>query len=183
MPRLFVTLSLLALLALTSGCAQVGISNPFTSESTPGQSELLGITLPAGMERSATHSRPTEGLEVAMGYVNANSVAQSIFNSLQGSGWQLRLQQMRNGRGLFLYERGPQSAMVSVNSQSVQTILYIVAGSRLPDGSSLNLAVPAESSGESDGGWGSSTPDSTPAPSGGSGWGSGSSGGLQERSL
>ena len=179
MPRVFVTLSLLALLALGAGCAQMGISSPFASDSAPSQSELLGVSLPAGLERSSRHSRPAEGLEVATGYADANSVAQAMFTALQSAGWQLRLQQMRNGKGLFLYERGPQLAMVSVDAQTVQTILYIVAGTRLPDGSTLNLAVPAESSAED--GSSEALPDSTPAPSGG-GWGS-SGGGLQERSL
>lgn len=179
MPRVFVTLSLLTLLALSAGCAQMGISSPFASDSTPGQSELLGVSLPAGMERSSRHSRPAEGLEVATGYADANRVAQAMFTALQSAGWQLRLQQMRNGKGLFLYERGQQLALVSVDAQTVQTILYIVAGTRLPNGSTLNIAVPAESSAE-DGSRSEALPDSTPAPSGG--WGS-SGGGLQERSL
>lgn len=193
MPRLFVTLCLCTLCALAAGCASLGIDNPFSSGGSR-QSQLLGVPLPSGMSLSTDHSRisGSDGVEVAFGQVDSASAAQNLFNSLQGAGWQLRLQQTRPGKGVYVYESGERLAVIHVESQTVQTVVTICAGNRLPDGSMLNLPVArggADDGGEGDG-FGSGEPDTTPQSGGtpavgtSESWGApSSSGGLQERSL
>lgn len=193
MPRLFVTLCLCALCALAGGCASMGIENPFSSGGNR-QSQLLGVSLPSGMSLSSDHSRVSgsEGVEVAFGQVESAVAAQHLFNSLQGAGWQMRLQQTRPGKGIYVYESGDRLAVIHVESQTVQTVVTICAGSRLPDGSMLNLPVAsdaADSGGEGDG-FGGGGLDTTPQSGGtppvgtSESWGAPAlSGGLQERSL
>ena len=193
MPRLFVTLCLFAFCALAGGCSAVGIENPFSS-GVSRQSQLLGVSLPSGMSLSADHSRVSgnEGVEVAFGQVESAVAAQHLFNNLQGAGWQLRLQQTRPGKGIYVYESGDRLAVIHVEPQTVQTVVTICAGSRLPDGSMLNL--PVARSGAEDGGEGEgfgaggldTTPQSGDTPPVGTSesWGApASSGGLQERAL
>ena len=188
MPRLFVTLSLCALLALTGGCATLGIDNPFGPGEDTRQSQLLGVPFPAGMSLSADHSHVNggEGVEVAFGQVTSSTVAQGLVNSLQAAGWQLRLQQSRAGKGISVYENGERMAVVVVESQTVQTVATICAGNRLPDGSMLSLPGGGSSaggeSGDSEGGFGTPAADAPPVGTSES-WGAPSSGGLQERAL
>ena len=61
MRRLLVTLILGVSLASAAGCADLGISNPFESTPTAASSQLLGISLPAGMELSTQHCARTTG--------------------------------------------------------------------------------------------------------------------------
>lgn len=189
MPRLFVTLSLCALLALTGGCATLGIDNPFGPGENTRQSQLLGVAFPAGMSLSADHSRVSgsEGVEVAFGQVTSSAVAQGLFNSLQAAGWQLRLQQSRAGKGIYVYENGERMAAIVVESQTVQTVVTICAGNRLPDGSMLSLpggggSAADDTGGGSEGGFGTPAADAPPVGTSES-WGALSSGGLQEREL
>ena len=194
MPRHFVILCLCTLCALAGGCATLGIDNPFGSGKTTRQSQLLGVSLPSGMSLSADHSRISgdEGVEVAIGQMNAAVAAQNLFNSLQAAGWQLRLQQSRPGRGIYVYDNGERMAVVHVEAQTMQTVLTICAGNRLPDGSMLNLPVADEGSGgggteDASGAEGlDTTPQSggTPPVGTSESWGApSSSGGLQERPL
>lgn len=188
MPRLFVTLSLCALLALTGGCASLGIDNPFGPGENTRQSQLLGVSFPAGMALSSDHSRVSggEGVEVAFGQVTSAAAAQVLFNSLQSAGWQLRLQQSRTSKGVYVYENGERMAVVVVESQAVQTVVTICAGNRLPDGSMLSLPGGGSSaggeSGGSEDGFGTPAADAPPVGTSES-WGAPSSGGLQEREL
>lgn len=187
MPRLFVTLSLCALFALTAGCASLGIDNPFGPGENTRQSQLLGVAFPAGMSLSGDHSRVSgsEGVEVAFGQVTAAAAAQSLFNSLQAAGWQLRLQQSRASKGIYVYENGERMAVIVVESQTVQTVVTICAGNRLPDGSMLSLPGGGGGSADDADGEGSfGTPAADAPPVGTSEtWGAPSSGGLQEREL
>lgn len=189
MPRLFVTLSLCALLALSGGCATLGIDNPFGPGENTRQSELLGVAFPAGLSLSGDHSRVSggEGVEVAFGQVTSSAAAQGLFNSLQAAGWQLRLQQTRASKGIYVYENGERMAVVVVESQAVQTVVTICAGNRLPDGSMLSLSGGGSSAGDTsdaggDGGFGTPAADAPPVGTSES-WGAPSSGGLQERAL
>ena len=188
MPRLFVTLSLCALFALSAGCASLGIDNPFGPGENTRQSQLLGVAFPAGMTLSGEHSRVngSEGVEVAFGQVTSSAVAQNLFNSLQGAGWQLRLQQSRANKGIYVYENGERMAVVVVESQAVQTVMTVCAGNRLPDGSMLSLSGGGSASGgdggASDGGFAAPAADAPPVGTSES-WGAPSSGGLQEREL
>ncbi len=191
MPRLFVTLSLCALLALTGGCASLGIDNPFGPGENTRQSQLLGVSFPAGMSLSGDHSRVSgsEGVEVAFGQVTSSAAAQGLFNNLQAAGWQLRLQQSRASKGIYVYENGERMAVVVVESQAVQTVVTICAGNRLPDGSMLSLTgggggsdAGETSDAGSGGGFGTPAADAPPVGTSES-WGAPSSGGLQEREL
>ena len=192
MRRLLVTLILGVFLASAAGCADLGISNPFESTPTAANSQLLGISLPAGMELSTQHCARTtgsdgqpQGMETAYGQADRMQVAQSLFNNMQGAG---------------------------------QTVYSCVAeiwvSEKMADGSSLNLLPLRGEGGQNSGGFGGfggssdgvsgggfesngpatgggfETPDggSTPPPVGNSGgWGSSSGGssgsGLQERLL
>lgn len=189
MPRLFVTLSLCALFALSAGCASLGIDNPFGPGENTRQSQLLGVAFPAGMTLSNDHSRVSgsEGVEVAFGQVASSAAAQNLFNSLQGAGWQLRLQQSRASKGVYVYENGERMAVVVVESQAVQTVMTVCAGNRLPDGSMLSLSGGGSDGGDtsdagSGGGFGTPAADAPPVGTSES-WGAPSSGGLQEREL
>ena len=90
MRRLLVTLILGVFLASAAGCADLGISNPFESTPTAASSQLLGISLPAGMELSTQHCARTtgsdgqpQGMETAYGQADRMQVAQSLFNNMQ----------------------------------------------------------------------------------------------------
>ena len=92
MRRLLVTLILGVFLASAAGCADLGISNPFESTPTAASSQLLGISLPAGMELSTQHCARTtgsdgqpQGMETAYGQADRMQVAQSLFNNMQGA--------------------------------------------------------------------------------------------------
>lgn len=194
MPRHFVILCLCALCALAGGCASLGIDNPFGPGENTRQSQLLGVQLPSGMSLSGDHTRVSgnDGVEVAFGQMDAAVAAQNLFNSLQGAGWQLRLQQSRPGKGIYVYDNGERVAVIFVEAQAMQTVLTICAGNRLPDGSMLNLPVAAEGSGgggteDASGAEGlDTTPQSgnTPPVGTSESWGApSSSGGLQERAL
>lgn len=214
MRRLLVTLILGVFLASAAGCADLGISNPFESAPTAASSQLLGISLPAGMELSAQHCARTtgsdgqpQGMETAYGQADRMQVAQSLFNSMQGSGWTLRMSLRKADRIMLAFENGNRLAVINIYPQTVYScVTEIWVSEKLADGSSLNLlplrgegSQNSGGSGGSDGasggfesngpatGGGFETPDggSTPPPVGGSGsWGSSSGGsGLQERLL
>ena len=188
MPRLFVTLSLCALLALTGGCASLGIDNPFGPGENTRQSQLLGVSFPAGMALSSDHSRVSggEGVEVAFGQVTSAAAAQGLFNSLQSAGWQLRLQQSRASKGVYVYENGERMAVVVVESQAVQTVVTICAGNRLPTAAcSVCRAAAAPRAARAAAArtaFGTPAADAPPVGTSES-WGAPSSGGLQEREL
>lgn len=201
MRRTLVTLVLGLLLAAAQGCAAVG-GNPFSNDPLTGgvdaaSSHLLGVPLPAGMQRYASHGYTNygaagnrEGLETLRGNVDAAQAAQSMFTALQAQGWQLRLSLRKGDRSLYLYDKGNSVAVLVFRRQTVLTILEIWTGDRLSDGSALSLPGAAEShvelpgeeyppaSGEAE--------QSAPAPGTTEQWGGGdaaSSGGLQERAL
>lgn len=204
MRRTLVTLTLGLLLAAAQGCASVGGGNPFSNDPLTGgtdaaSSQLLGVPLPAGMQRYASHGYMNygaaggrEGLETLRGNVDAVQAAQSMFTALQGQGWQLRLSLRKGDRSLYLYDKGNSVAALIFRRQTVLTILEIWTGDRLPDGSALSLPGAAESGvelpGEEYAPINGATTQSGPTPPPASGateqWGGGGqSGGLQERNL
>ena len=90
MRRTLVTLALGLVLAAAQGCASMGVGNPFSNDPLTGgadaaSSQLLGVPLPAGMQRYASHGYMNygadggrEGLETLRGNVDAAQAAQSI---------------------------------------------------------------------------------------------------------
>lgn len=211
MRRLLVTCVLLGGLA-GGGCAEMGISNPFAGGAPMitnngvevAQSDLLGVPLPSGMRRFPSHGyrlsglNGGEGLEVLRGDVGGGVLMNSLHTGLSAQGWNVRSCWRKDDRLMCVYESPTRMAVIRISSQAMLSLLEIWAGSRLPDGSPLNIPVAPPSSG---GGWGSSS--SSPADSGGfepegtaqdwggsspaasspsGGWGSGS-GGLEERPL
>ncbi|MGE9984295.1 hypothetical protein [Desulfovibrio sp. SGI.169] len=205
MRRTLVTLTLGLVLAAAQGCASVGVGNPFSNDPLTGgvdaaSSHLLGVPLPAGMQRYASHGYMNygagggrEGLETLRGNVDAAQAAQSMFTALQGQGWQLRLSLRKGDRSLYFYDKGNSLAVLAFRRQTVLTILEIWTGERLPDGSALSLPGAAENGVElpaeeyppiSDAAPGGPAPGATEHWGGGvdQGGGPGASG-LQERNL
>lgn len=199
MRRPLVILVLLAVLATIQGCASIGLENPFSNDPLTGgtdasTSQLLGVPVPAGMQRYASHGFQDfgpgggrQGLEVLRGQVNTAFAAQIMYSGLQSQGWQLRLALRKGTRAVYVYDRGAAMAVLTFESQAVLTIMNIWTGDRLPDGAPLPMqdaadAAPAPPAGDS-GGFGDSGGMNT-APQGGHGGGSyGARGGLQERNL
>lgn len=212
MRRTLVTLALGLVLAAAQGCASMGVGNPFSNDPLTGgadaaSSQLLGVPLPAGMQRYASHGYMNygadggrEGLETLRGNVDAAQAAQSMFTALQGQGWQLRLSLRKGDRSLYVYDKGNSLAVLAFRRQTVLTILEIWTGGRLPDGAALSLPGAAESGAELpgeeyppiSGERGQSSPTPPPAPGTTEQWGGNgdqgggapaASGGLQERNL
>ena len=131
-------------------------------------------------------------------------VAQSLFNNIQGAGWNVRMSLRKADRIMLAFENGNRLAVISLYSQTVYScVAEIWVSEKMADGSSLNLLPLRGEVGQNSGGFGGGfesngpatgggfeTPDggSTPPPVGNSGgWGSSSGGssgsGLQERLL
>ena len=159
-------ISILALLisaaGLLSGCASMGLENPFSNDPLTGgvdttTSALLNVPLPAGFQRYASHGYSAtnatggrEGLEVLRGNVSAGAAAMELFSALKSQGWQLRLALHKADHMLQVYEKGAEMAVLTFRSQAVLTILEIWLGQRLPDGATLEM--PVHESGDDGGG-------------------------------
>lgn len=155
-------LALFACAVLLSGCASMGLENPFASDPFTGgvdttTSALLNVPLPAGLQRYPSHGYSAttsggarEGLEVLRGNVNAGACAMELFSALKSHGWQLRLALHKDGHMLEVYEKGTEMAVLTFRSQAMLTILEIWLGERLPDGATLEM--PLEDPGVSGGG-------------------------------
>ena len=157
-------ISILALslgaLGLLSGCASMGLENPFANDPLTGgvdtaTSSLLNVPLPAGLQRYSSHgytvtnaSGAREGLEVLRGHVNAGATAMELFSALRSHGWQLRLALHKDDHMLEVYEKGAEMAVLTFRSQAVLTILEIWVGQRLPDGAVLEMPAHTEDAGE-----------------------------------
>ena len=162
MRRLLVTLILGVFLASASGCADLGISNPFESTPTAASSQLLGISLPAGMELSTQHCARTtgsdgqpQGMETAYGQADRMQVAQSLFNNMQGAGWNVRMSLRKADRIMLAFENGNRLAVISLYSQTVYScVAEIWVSEKMADGSSLNLLPLRGEGGQNSGGFG-----------------------------
>ena len=208
MRRPLVIIALLALLATLSGCATIGLENPFSNDPLTGGTDtttslLLGVPTPAGMQRYGSHGFQDfgpgggrQGMEVLRGKVDTGFAAQIMYSGLQSQGWQLRLALRKGARAVYVYDRGATMAVLTFDSQTLLTVLNIWVADRLPDGSPLPMQDAAStgsggsgSSGESGGLGGSGDAGGmNTAPQGGqpgrSGGTSGSGGsGIQERNL
>ncbi|MCI7508145.1 hypothetical protein [Desulfovibrio piger] len=175
MRRLLVTLILGVSLASAAGCADLGISNPFESTPTAASSQLLGISLPAGMELSTQHCARTtgsdgqpQGMETAYGQADRMQVAQSLFNNMQGSGWNLRMSLRKADRIMLAFENGNRLAVISLYSQTVYScVAEIWVSEKLADGSTLNLLPLRGEGGQNSGGLGGFGSSSSDGASGG----------------
>lgn len=162
MRRLLVTLILGVFLASAAGCADLGISNPFESTPTAANSQLLGISLPAGMELSTQHCARTtgsdgqpQGMETAYGQADRMQVAQSLFNNMQGAGWNVRMSLRKADRIMLAFENGNRLAVISLYSQTVYScVAEIWVSEKMADGSSLNLLPLRGEGGQNSGGFG-----------------------------
>ena len=86
MRRPLVIIALLALLATLSGCATIGLENPFSNDPLTGGTDtttslLLGVPTPAGMQRYGSHGFQDfgpgggrQGLEVLRGKVDPMAI-------------------------------------------------------------------------------------------------------------
>lgn len=140
-----------AVLALAlAACAPLGIEGPFRNDPLTGGinasiSELLNITLPAGLQRYPSHgfvrigeNGRKEGLETFRGNMDGVAANLNIFNSLHQKGWQLRLSLRKGDRSIAIYENAGELALVAFHRQGMLTILEIWAGPRLGDGAVLS---------------------------------------------
>lgn len=141
---------LLSCQILLCGCSwlhsQAGYRNdPFTGGINTGTSELLNVPLPAGLQRYVSHGYSSfttngrEGLETLRGNINSKATALAMFNTLNSSGWQLRMSARKGERAVYLYEKNMEYALLSFHPQGLLTIIEIWAGPRLPDGATLSL--------------------------------------------
>lgn len=210
MRRPLVIIALLALLATLSGCATIGLENPFSNDPLTGGTDttsslLLGVPTPAGMQRYGSHGFQDfgpgggrQGMEVLRGKVDTGFAAQVMYSGLQSQGWQLRLALRKGARAVYVYDRGAAMAVLTFDSQTLLTVLNIWVADRLPDGSPLPMQDAAStgsggsgSSGESGalggsgdaGGMNTAPQGGQSGRSGGTYGSGGSSGGIQERNL
>jgi len=129
------------------GCAQLGIKQPFgndplTGGVDAGQSLLLQISLPPGLQRYPSHSSISgssrkEGLETLRGYVDQSACAMNLYGRLKEAGWQLRMYQRFGYRTIYIYQKNNELAALVFHRQGMLTILEIWAGARLADNSAL----------------------------------------------
>ncbi len=132
-----------------AGCAQMSIENPFTSDPlTGGQnattSILLGVPLPAGMQRYASHgyispgmTGQRQGLETYRGNVDSAAAAMTMNSGLASAGWNLRMQNRKGDRAVHVYENGKNMAAIVFHRQGILTIMEIWQSPRLEDGASM----------------------------------------------
>ena len=212
MQRPLVILAVTLLATLMAGCASMDISNPFSNDPLTGgvdtgKSQLLAVSTPAGMQRFPTHGYQvpgtggTQGLEIFRGDVDMAYTAQVMFNGLQSQGWHLRMAQRKGVRGVYVYERGNSVATLTVQRETIGTVLAIWVADRMPDGATLPMQENTGASGYGGGNGGSSSGsggsgtsgysestgggggmNSAPKPGTSENWGS-NKGGIQERNL
>ena len=181
--RLLVTLILGVFLASAAGCADLGISNPFESTPTAANSQLLGISLPAGMELSTQHCARTtgsdgqpQGMETAYGQADRMQVAQSLFNNMGSSLvalgnnyattesqiMEMALRMAGAGKQVELteaqvlgFENGNRLAVINIYPQTVYScVTEIWVSEKMADGSSLNLLPLRGEGSQNSGGFG-----------------------------
>lgn len=132
---------------LLSGCANLGIRQPFANDPLTGgvdagESLLLHVQLPLGLQRYPSHSKIAEGsrpegLETLRGYVEQNACTMSFYDRLKAAGWQLRMRQSFGYRAVYVYQKGNELAALAFHRQGMLTIIEIWTGPRLADNSVL----------------------------------------------
>lgn len=137
---------------LLSACSYLGLENPFTNDPLTGGEDastsiLLNIRLPSGLQRYPSHgyiktdaNGNKEGLEIFRGNISATLASVDLFNALHAKDFELRLSLRKGDRWLALYQKKDEFAILTFHRQGLLTILQIWAGSRLPDGATLNFA-------------------------------------------
>lgn len=135
------------------GCAS-GLMQPFgkdpvTGGEDTGQSLLLGVSTPAGLQRYPSHSHVEggQGLETMRGYVDQLACSMNLYNSLRQAGWQLRMKQRYGQRAIYIYEKNNDLAALVFRSQATLTILEIWLGPKLVDNADINFGIPQNSAG------------------------------------
>lgn len=131
------------------GCSSLGIQTPFGNDPLTGGQDattslLLGVPIPAGMQRYPSHGYTstgvdgqTQGLETYRGNVDSNYAATTMFNGLQSAGWHLRMQNRKGDRAVYVYQKGKSLADIVFHRQGILTIMEIWESARLEDGMSL----------------------------------------------
>ena len=137
-----------------------------------------------------------QGLEIFRGDADMGFVAQIMFTGLQGQGWHLRMAQRKGIRSVYVYERGSTMATLTIERETMGTVLAIWVADRMPDGATLPMQENTGTSGYGGGNSGSGSPSGYSESSGGGGgmnsapkpgfsesWGGSNKGGIQERNL
>lgn len=144
-------------------------NDPFTGGMDQEASVLLNIPLPAGLQYYPSHSRimggaRKEGVEIWRGYVDAESAALHIYNSLKQRGWQIRLFERAGSQGVYVYEHTQELADIVFLKQGSLTIVQIWVGPRLEDGAALSAAEAAGTVIEAESPQGKQAPPAKAAP-------------------
>lgn len=138
---LFALLVVLALCATLTGCAEVGMPNPFTP--TPASitdvyySQFADIPIPNVMKSVPANSLVTPsqsgqkvGLETFEGRVETASLANAMIHNMARQGWSLR-GSMSGKRTLQLHEKGDMYAVLYFYDQTISTAMEVWVLNRL----------------------------------------------------
>lgn len=143
-------LASICLFALT-GCASLGFNqtfgnDPLTGGVDAGQSLLLQVSLPPGLQRYPAHSHipggaRKEGLETLRGYVDQQNCAMSLYNRLKLADWQLRMYQSFGYRSIYIYQKNDILAALVFHRQGLLTVIEVWTGTRLADNYTLQATL------------------------------------------
>lgn len=117
--------------------------------------DLAEIVRCLGCARTTGSDGQPQGMETAYGQADRMQVAQSLFNNMQGSGWNLRMSLRKADRIMLAFENGNRLAVISLYSQTVYScVAEIWVSEKLADGSSLNLLPLRGEGSQNSGGFG-----------------------------
>lgn len=148
MPNMLMQL-IIACAILLPACANMDLSNPFTSDPLTGGQDattsiLVETPLPYGLQRYSSHgfiatgeNGVRNGLETFRGNIDGNAAAVAMFNNLHAAGWDLRMQNRKGDRALYVYQKGGDIAAVNFRPQGILTIMEIWRGPELAKGTAL----------------------------------------------
>lgn len=148
MPNMLLSLTMGCVLLL-SACANMDFANPFTSDPLTGGQDattsiLVETPLPYGLQRYSSHgfiatgeNGARNGLETFRGNIDGNAGAVTMFNNLHAAGWDLRMQNRKGDRALYVYQKGNDIAAVTFRRQGMLTIMEIWRGPELEKGATL----------------------------------------------
>lgn len=132
----------LSLLALT-GCADLGITNPFASTSDVKDvylSQFPDIPIPADMKSVPKYTMvtPTQdgtkvGLETLEGRVDSASLANAMIHNMARQGWSLR-GSVSGKRSMQLHEKDQRFAVLYLYDQTIDTRMEVWVLNRLAGG-------------------------------------------------
>lgn len=196
-PRLLATLTLvLACSLLLTGCADM---NPFSSPANPEAavySQFSDIPVPKDMSTNAGRTfvnygqdGAKVGLETLEGRIPSLTLTRVMINNMLRDGWSIRATASGSSRYMQLFERDNRYAVIYYYDQTASNAMEIWVATRLADGAvppppPLDPSLsPAAAGGNAVPVYHGNTGDTSSGGGLNSAPASGSSGGVQERSL